>query len=141
MPFRRTLRRTFSNHSSLYNYGCLLKLIFLKYSHSTSEALRYVTSCPQITGTILDIGANRGQSAIQLANLKPECEVISFEPNPRCVVGLKLTQQLLPANKFRYYKVGLSDCADQLIYYEPCVNSLPVSAEGSFCLDNLDDQL
>jgi len=141
MATLKHLRRMLSNRPAVYELGALLKLACLKCVYSGHDAIASVLLCPGETGVVVDVGANRGQSAIRLANLRPRAEIISFEPNPRCLDGLKFTRWLLRSHPFSYYPYGISDRFGDLVYYEPCVNALPVSAEGTFCRENLDDEL
>ena len=137
----KRLRRMLSSHPAIYESAALLKLLWLRWTYSGGDAIASVLQCPSETGVVVDIGANRGQSAIRLANLKPRAEIISFEPNPHCSAGLKFTRWLLRSHTFSYHVCGISDRSGELVYYEPWINALPVSAEGTFCRENLDDEL
>jgi FkbM family methyltransferase len=62
--------------------------------------------------TVLDIGANRGQFALTIKSLLPQCQVYSFEPIPDCVNEMKT--RLKNTEKFTFFNVGLGNCSGEL---------------------------
>ncbi|MBD2699633.1 FkbM family methyltransferase [Spirosoma sp. BT702] len=56
--------------------------------------------------TILDIGANTGQSAIVFALAFPEAKIHSFEPLPDCYVQLEKVTELFPTITAHNYALG-----------------------------------
>jgi FkbM family methyltransferase len=136
----KTVRRFCSFFPSFYSFASLLKLVWYKYGFPDYGSLRAALSCPE-DSLLVDVGANRGQSAIMLSRLRPKCRIISFEPNPKCKIGLSVARLLVSSDRYSYCECGLSDQETDQTYYEPMVNNLPVSAEGTFCPENLDAKL
>ncbi|WP_092293191.1 FkbM family methyltransferase [Bradyrhizobium sp. Ghvi] len=68
-------------------------------------------------GLIIDVGANRGQSIAAFRRLRPNCEVVAFEPEPRSAARLVLRHQ-------GDRRVTIHDCAlgqrtGQLTFFIP----------------------
>jgi FkbM family methyltransferase len=138
MPKR--IRQLLSRVPFLYQGAAILRLVWLRLTYSRGGAISAILLVKSPQGLALDIGANRGQSAIRIARLKPGFKIISFEPNPRCRFALHIVKFML-GERFRFELAGVSDKTGNVTYYEPFVNSLPVSAEGTFLRDNLDDEM
>ena len=90
-------------------------------------------------GTALDIGANRGQSALTIGSLKPNFSIYSFEPNSACALGLGTVQARLGARLTILFE-GLGEQEALIPFFEPCLYGFPLSTEGSFNKDNLGDR-
>jgi hypothetical protein len=56
--------------------------------------------------TIVDIGANAGQSALEFARLRPDAHVVSFEANLDNLVDLAPVRRVL-GQRFAYHRVAL----------------------------------
>jgi FkbM family methyltransferase len=62
--------------------------------------------------TVLDVGANLGQTSRQLAGLLPEARIWAFEPNPR--IFSQLQQNLAGESRVKAVNVALGDKAGQM---------------------------
>jgi FkbM family methyltransferase len=85
--------------------------------------------CDDRPQLFLDIGANVGMSALSFFTLKPDAQVISFEPNP---INYPYLDRLL--NKFQdfqYIKSGLGDQAGVIDFYYPIYNGKEMTALGA----------
>jgi FkbM family methyltransferase len=82
----------------------------------------------------LDIGANVGMSALSIFCLKPNAQVISFEPNP--INYPYLDKVVDKFANFEYHKIGLGDRETTLEFYYPIYNGKPMTALGSFNYKN-----
>ena len=80
--------------------------------------------------TIVDIGANGGQSAIEFARLRPDANIISFEANPNNLTDLSLARRLI-GPRYSYHHVALSDRSGEACLYVPMLGNTPVPGEGS----------
>ncbi|NLK38013.1 MAG: FkbM family methyltransferase [Epulopiscium sp.] len=79
-------------------------------------------------GTILDVGANYGQSMYAFYNVL-RCNIISFEVVPDLYEVLKIMKQLIDCeDRVRIINSGISDKEEEIVWYEP---SNPVMS-GSF---------
>lgn len=88
-----------------------------------------------LKGTILDIGAQFGQSIYAFSYLTKECKIISIEANPNCYQELKILKDIIDdKNRIELIQCGVSDKAGSMVFYEP-VN--PAEA-GSFDSDFLE---
>lgn len=84
--------------------------------------------------TLLDCGANAGQSAISFLMNCPKGHVISFEPNLIYRPVLNYVRSLLGTERFEFHMEGLSDeDADQDLYI-PYVDGVPYLQEASMDL-------
>ncbi len=86
--------------------------------------------CEDRPQLFLDIGANVGMSALSFFTLKPNSQVISFEPNP---INYPYLDRL--SNKFenfQYMKVGLGDKPGVIDFYYPVYNGREMTALGSY---------
>lgn len=85
--------------------------------------------CNQQPQLFLDIGANVGMSALSIFTLKPNAEVISFEPNP---INYAYLDGLADRFKnFQYMGIGLGDRPGSLDFYYPIYNGREMTALGS----------
>lgn len=85
--------------------------------------------CDNRPQLFLDIGANVGMSALSFFTLKPNAQVISFEPNP---INYPYLDRLL--NKFpdfQYIKSGLGNQPGVIDFYYPIYNGKKMTALGS----------
>jgi FkbM family methyltransferase len=76
--------------------GQLLRLI--KYKHWFASAG---------VGTVLDIGAHKGEFASAIAALLPKARIYSFEPLPDCIAALRRTMRR--HQRFASFMVALGD--------------------------------
>lgn len=137
---QKKIRRVFSVLPGLYEGAAILKLIGLRFKSSPKKAISAILLVKSKRGLALDIGANRGQSAIRITKLKPDFKIISFEPNPNCQLGLRIAKFLL-GMRFEFRMAGVSDVSGEMEYYEPYINSLAIGAEGTFLFENLDEEM
>lgn len=84
--------------------------------------------------TLLDCGANAGQSAISFLMSCPEGRVISFEPNPIYQPVLAGVQSLLGAERFEFHMEGMSDEETVQDLYIPYVDGIPYLQEATMTL-------
>lgn len=85
--------------------------------------------CDDRPKLFLDIGANVGMSALSFFTLKPNSQVISFEPN---FINYPYLDRL--SNKFKnfqYFKCGLGDKPGVINFYYPIYNGKEMTALGS----------
>jgi len=136
----KRIRQLFSRVPLVYQGAALLRLVWLRLTYSGGGAISAILLVCSRQGLALDVGANRGQSAIRIARLKPDFNIISFEPNRRCRLALRVVKLML-GKRFRFELAGVSDHNGKATYYEPFLNSLPVSAEGTFLEGNLDEEM
>ena len=80
--------------------------------------------------TILDVGANAGQSALEFARLRSDAKVVSFEANPDNLTDLDLVRRVL-GQRYTYHHVALSDQCGSGRLYVPVVGNTPVPGEAS----------
>lgn len=88
--------------------------------------------------TIIDIGANGGQSAIEFARLRPDAKIISFEANQDNLKDLDLARRLI-GPRYSYHHVALSDRSGEACLYVPIVGNTPVPGEASLEPELLED--
>lgn len=79
---------------------------------------------------IIDIGANTGQSAIDLHRIFPSAKILSFEINKALRPFLCICQKLLK-NKMSFKIVGLSSTISYCNFYVPKINKVFIYGEGS----------
>ncbi|MDZ5085411.1 MULTISPECIES: FkbM family methyltransferase [Mycobacteriaceae] len=90
-----------------------------------------LTTLGSATGLALDIGANSGQSAISILAIKPEFQVVCFEPNPSCLPPLQLNARLF-RSRVRVIHAGAGDAEGELPFYVPVRNGRSLLEEGTF---------
>jgi FkbM family methyltransferase len=81
--------------------------------------------------TLLDCGANAGQSAASFLMHCPQGRVVSFEPNPlyeRVLAGLR---EELGAERFEFFVEGLSDRDETVDLHVPFVDDSPYLQEAA----------
>lgn len=93
--------------------------------------------------TIIDIGANGGQSAFEFARLRSDANIISFEANPDNLKDLELARRLI-GPRYSYHNVALSDRSGEAVLHVPIVGNTPVPGEASLeagLLDEVQDRI
>jgi FkbM family methyltransferase len=80
--------------------------------------------------TILDVGANVGQSAIALAHICPRARIVSVEPNPALWPDLAFVKRFLGA-RHEVRRHGLGERAARLTLHVPIVGGVAVTARAS----------
>lgn len=86
---------------------------------------------------IIDCGSNIGLSVIYFKKLYPECQILTFEPDP---LTFSLLQQNVSINKLETiscYNVALSDVEGEVLLYKKA--SSPGSLNMSLVKSNLND--
>lgn len=91
------------------------------------------------TPTILDIGANFGQSVLAVKRVLPTAQVVSFEPNPACWPGLgRVGARFADVTVQRF---GLADENGGRDFYCPAYNGKVMSGLASFDRESAEDWL
>jgi FkbM family methyltransferase len=80
---------------------------------------------------VLDIGANRGQSAVAFLRLCPGATVVSLEPNPSCGPMLRLLAATY-FGRLRYLPYGAGNEHLELPFYVPIRTGRELLEEGTF---------
>lgn len=84
-------------------------------------------------GTILDVGAQFGQSLYAFNYLTEQCNIISIEANPNCCKELEILQRIIDdKNRISLIECGVSDKEENLIFYEPVNPSIAGSFDAAF---------
>jgi FkbM family methyltransferase len=74
--------------------------------------------------TIMDVGANRGQSALLFRTLFPNARILSFEPHPDTYA--KLQANIAQSPNVQAFNLALGDSAGEVDFFEydnPLINS------------------
>jgi FkbM family methyltransferase len=88
--------------------------------------------------TLLDCGANAGQSAISFLMNCPKGRVISFEPNLIYQPVLAGVQSLLGAERFEFHMEGMADEETVQDLYIPYVDGIPYLQEATMKISQFD---
>lgn len=84
-------------------------------------------------GTILDVGAQFGQSLYAFNYLTAQCNIISIEANPNCCKELEILKRIIDdKNRISLIECGVSDKEENLIFYEPVNPSIAGSFDSAF---------
>lgn len=84
-------------------------------------------------GTILDVGAQFGQSMHAFYRLTNKCNIISIEVNPNCFEELVLLKNVIDtSDRVKLIHCGVSDKEENLIFYEPTNPSMAGSFDSDF---------
>ncbi|WP_271565988.1 FkbM family methyltransferase [Bradyrhizobium sp. CCBAU 11386] len=68
-------------------------------------------------GLIIDVGANRGQSIAAFRRLRPDCDVVAFEPEPRSAA--RLISRYQGDRRVTIHDCALGQRAGQLTFFIP----------------------
>jgi FkbM family methyltransferase len=82
-------------------------------------------------GTVVDVGANSGQSAMSFAVLDPTARIVSFEANPGLDRELRRVRRRL-GSRFEFHSCALADAAGRMVLHVPKVGSVEITGEASF---------
>ncbi len=87
-------------------------------------------SCPTEAPSILDIGANRGQSIDAILMFRPSAHIVAFEPNDR--LASRLTQRFTKNDQIRVENTGLGAAPSDHTLYIPVYNGFEYDGLASF---------
>jgi FkbM family methyltransferase len=125
----RTAQNYFPRLASAKNDFYYFRSRYLGISHEPDFAL--IGALPRRPDDLfLDIGANRGQSILEIRRYRPDARIISFEPNPNIFRELKRRFGNVPGVKLEPY--GLGGAATELTLYVPSYNGFPYDVLASF---------
>lgn len=126
---RSLLLQSPRTYSLIYNIkNKYLVNLYLKKVHEPDfNAFKLI--CNTDSQLFLDIGANVGMSALSIFTLKPNAQVISFEPN--CINYPYLGKLANKFKDFQYMPVGLGSQPGLLDFYYPIYNGRRMTALGS----------
>ncbi len=85
--------------------------------------------------TIIDVGANKGQSIDFFLNLYPLAIIYAFEPNRK--LFLKLVEKYKPYQQIKLYNLGISNVNGSLRFYQNILDetsSFELPSKNSTCL-------
>jgi FkbM family methyltransferase len=66
--------------------------------------------------SVIDVGANSGQSIEMFLGMNPDCKILAFEPNPRLAQDLSLKYADNP--NIQSFQLGISDTPGQKTFHE-----------------------
>jgi FkbM family methyltransferase len=132
------LAREMMKRPLFYESGIVAKML-VKPWRKRSDAFFAILERMPAEGLAIDVGANRGQSALTIAAIKPGYQICSFEPNSSCALGLGAVQARLGA-RFTAQFEGLGDTDRISKYYEPCLYGFALTTEGTFNQANLGER-
>ena len=107
-----------------------------KYSVIHDSDFNCFRNCVNQAPSILDIGANRGQSIVSLKSIFPEASIVSYEANP---LFWPVLESL--ASHYRDVKIvrhGLGSSNGTLAFYIPVVDEIEYLEEASIRRDNFE---
>ena len=138
---RKFLSRFFSNYPKIFYALKKIDLVLHYYLGFQFETdFLYFDSIrkryPEIT--IVDVGANIGQSALGFARLFPDALIYSFEANPDLEKYLKFCKAII-GNQFKYFMVGLSNLEQKKSLFIPRRGKVLIYGEASVSRDALND--
>jgi FkbM family methyltransferase len=88
--------------------------------------------------TLVDVGANGGQSALAMSLVCPSATIVSFEANEKNISDLRLIQRIL-GERYSFHHVALSDACGTGALKMPISGRLPAPGESSLEAEALDD--
>lgn len=110
----------------------LKRVVFLSYlrmGRIFEVDLRLLRRISLGPGVFLDVGANVGQSALSFAVIRPEREIMSFEPNPELTKDLLWVKKLL-GPRFTFHSVALGGEEGKGVLSVPQLNGRRISTRG-----------
>ena len=97
------------------------------------EDYKVIERAANCIGTILDVGAQFGQSLYAFNYLTAQCNIISIEANPNCCKELEILKRIIDdKNRISLIECGVSDKEENLIFYEPVNPSIAGSFDSTF---------
>lgn len=132
------LAREMMKHPLFYESGIVAKMLLKPWQKRSDPFFAILKRMPD-EGLAIDVGANRGQSALTIAAIKPNYQICSFEPNSSCALGLGAVQARLGA-RFTAQFEGLGAAGQVSKYYEPCLYGFALTTEGTFNRANLGER-
>lgn len=133
MSLRLKLKEILFNNNFLYRnikFAELIIFYYLKKCHEDDYYFFRIFSNRKDV-TIIDIGANYGQSVISFASVLPNAKIISFEPNIDCIEYLEAISKFTKA-KYEFHKVGLGSSVIIKDLFIPKIKNTLVTQEASF---------
>lgn len=140
--YKKQARKLLSRFPKAYDALASVDMMLDYYvrRERAAEDFLILNKIEQKDGLAIDIGAHRGRAAVRLGIVQPTWRIISFEPNLGVTPFLERAKRLL-GERYDYHPVGLGEEPGELEYMAPLVNSIAVTAEGSFDERQFDNPL
>jgi len=90
-------------------------------------------------GTIIDVGANGGQSAVGFHIFRPDLCVVSFEPNPALIGELRFVNRWIKRRNYRIVNCALGNSSGSVPLHIPILGGLPLDARASLGQYHIED--
>jgi FkbM family methyltransferase len=87
-------------------------------------------------GLFIDVGANRGQTAITVRQVWPECEIVSFEPNTMLEPALRQIADVLGGVTLHFAALGEERGVIRLLL--PVVDGVPLLEQATILAEHLE---
>ena len=101
----------------------------LEYRDVHDPDFLYFAELAGRSGLFVDVGANRGQSAVSVRIVWPECEIVSFEPNDVVVPALRHIAAKL--GHVQIHEVALGEADGEAQFLQPWVDGQPFLEQGT----------
>lgn len=115
----------------------LLAMYAFRFPHE--DDFRVLRLLDPMTGTIIDVGANGGQSAVGFHIFRPDLGVVSFEPNPALINELQFVNRWIKRRNYRIVNCALGSSDGTLPLRIPILDGLPLDARASLGHYHIED--
>jgi FkbM family methyltransferase len=92
---------------------------------------RYLKSFAGSKGLFVDVGANRGQSAVSVRMVWPECRIVAFEPSPSLRLRQALDHMADVLEDMTVHFTALGDRETEMVMITPVVDGEETLEQGT----------
>lgn len=136
--FKRGAKKALRNRPFAYDTAAAVQTAGRYLTRRPHEADFLVFRHLRTPVLFVDVGANRGQSALSFASVsRLPHRIVSFEPNLDNRLHLEVVKRLLGA-RFHYHLCGLGEAVETREFYVPAQGSRRLTGEGSFSRPNVE---
>ncbi len=132
------VKKIFLHSRPLYNLVVRLQDLVRYALHSPHEDDFLIFKHLNGSGVFVDIGANRGQSALSFASINRNFSIVSFEPNPSLENDLRRVKKIL-GKRFEYVISAIGKQRSTSPFYIPKIKNILIYGEGTFNKNSLLD--
>lgn len=139
MSLKKLLMKTVRSRWSynIFRRAYLLTMYAFRFPHE--DDFRLLRHLIPMKGTIIDVGANGGQSAVGFHIFRPDLCVVSFEPNPALIEELRFVNRWIKRWNYRIVNCALGSSDGALPLHIPTLNGLPLDARASLGQYHIED--
>jgi FkbM family methyltransferase len=138
VDLKHQVRRSLSTSGTVYSLAAMVETLGRYLLARPVDADHHIWRRLENPLTLVDVGANRGQTALSFASVsRLPHSIVSFEANQHNEPYLRLVRRVL-GDRFDYHMCGLGNASGSQAFFVPVQAGRRLTGEGSFDAHNVE---